>query len=450
MTMMTMMTVVMIMVGLSGLTGATGIGRKDPQGIHMAFGNTATSYIVVWLTLDEMPSSVIQFGSSAGNLTQSASGSSRTYDHVGAGYNHVVEFDVDGVVGPGETLFYTVGSPGNKVSEVLSMVVTRGESADKPWGFAAFGDLGLKNGRMTMGRLNQHASEWDLIVHAGDISYANDEPWTYETVWQEWFLDLQDTTVGTPYMVAPGNHEAWCRNPICAVQTANFSTYLYKYEMPSAACGSNTNMFYSFDHKNVHFVAISTETDYPGRPIDLMEYAAGAYDEHDHFFQLNWLKEDLAKAHANRDNVPWIVVFGHRPVYTSGSSDVAGNDTVVNTAEKLREWLEPMFDAFQVDLYFSGHQHDYHRMYPVLDEKLVGGKSYDPAMATTYVVSGAAGNAEGHDHPDPPAIWQAVDNYADYGYSTIQIVNASVAVVEFRLSQDDTVFDSFTLVRPRS
>merc|ERR1712137_409309 len=64
-----------------------------------------------------------------------------------------------------------------------------------------------------------------------------------------------------------GNHESWCRNPICALQTKNFTTYKEKFRMPGNESGSGTNMFYSFDFYNIHFVAISTESDYPGAPV---------------------------------------------------------------------------------------------------------------------------------------------------------------------------------------
>ena len=33
--------------------------------------------------------------------------------------------------------------------------------------------------------------------------------------------------------------------------------------------------------------------------------------------QLEWLKQDLAKANANRDKQPWVIALGHRPMYCS-------------------------------------------------------------------------------------------------------------------------------------
>lgn len=59
---------------------------------------------------------------------------------------------------------------------------------------------------------------------------------------------------------------------------------------------SGTNLFWSIDYGNVHFVSISSECGYPGAP-------------HEGCDEIEWLKQDLAKANANRANVPWFRRF---------------------------------------------------------------------------------------------------------------------------------------------
>merc|ERR1719171_276776 len=85
--------------------------------------------------------------------------------------------------------------------------------------------------------------------------------------------------------------------------------------------------FYSFDFNRVHIVSIGTEDN----PINAYETAGSAYQTADelppelkkrfdlHYGekseQYRWLKADLEKANANRERLPWIVLFTHRPMY---------------------------------------------------------------------------------------------------------------------------------------
>jgi hypothetical protein len=64
--------------------------------------------------------------------------------------------------------------------------------------------------------------------------------------------------------------------------------------------------------------------------------------------QLTWLEADLIAATANRKDgsVPWIVVSGHRPLYSSYHSNQAAIAA-----------FEPLFLKYNVDIYFAGHVH---------------------------------------------------------------------------------------------
>eukprot|EP00456_Euglypha_rotunda_P078416 TRINITY_DN7491_c0_g1_i17.p2 TRINITY_DN7491_c0_g1~~TRINITY_DN7491_c0_g1_i17.p2 ORF type:complete len:149 (+),score=16.95 TRINITY_DN7491_c0_g1_i17:36-449(+) len=100
----------------------------------------------------------------------------------------------------------------------------------------------------------------------------------------------------------------------------------------------------------VHFVQVSTETDFPGAPEGPgTRLAGGPFGD-----QISWLNADLTKAVANRANVPWIIISGHRPVWYS-----AGQDSDVNAA------FLPVMAKYNVDFFFSGHEHNYERYYPI-------------------------------------------------------------------------------------
>ena len=67
------------------------------------------------------------------------------------------------------------------------------------------------------------------------------------------------------------------------------------------------NQYYSFNQKNVHFLALSTETDFDE---DSEQYA--------------FAKQDLEK-YSKDPFIDWIIVFYHRYIYGSGSGLRRGN-----------------------------------------------------------------------------------------------------------------------------
>ena len=66
--------------------------------------------------------------------------------------------------------------------------------------------------------------------------------------------------------------------------------------------------------------------------------------------QLLWLQKQLASSRA-----VWKIVYGHHPLYSTGSHG-QDNDLVV-----LRKALEPTLILYKVDAYLAGHDHNYER-----------------------------------------------------------------------------------------
>jgi hypothetical protein len=97
----------------------------------------------------------------------------------------------------------------------------------------------------------------------------------------------------------------------------------------------------------------------------------------------NWLKSDLEKADKNRLVTPWIVVFGHRPMYCAkGWWDCSYKHT------KTQVGLEELLHTFSVDLAFWAHVHTYQRMWPVYNYKVYKTESqpYVNPEATVHFV----------------------------------------------------------------
>jgi len=294
-------------------------------------------------------------------------------------------------------------------------------------------------------------NKFDFVIHVGDISYADDQPWEYETIWNTWFERNQPTQTIKPYQVCPGNHEVNCRNPICIVQTWDFNAYKQKFEMPGNSSGSYTNMYYSFNYQNVHFVAISTETDYPGSPIDFKKKNKRSTvhpNVAETSKQLEWLENDLAEANKpeNRAKRPWIVVYGHRPLYVSTDQQNGEPD---GEPYYTRKAFEPLFAKYGVDLYFCGHVHDYERQYPIYDGKATS-NNYNNPNSTVYIVTGAGGQIEGFSTPDQSAPWLAYAEGNEWGFGILEVSNDTHISWDFYAASTQKVIDSLTLIKDHS
>jgi hypothetical protein len=135
-------------------------------------------------------------------------------------------------------------------------------------------------------------------------------------------------------MTTPGNHDAFY----------NYTAFKNRYKMPFKKSNGNFNHWFSFDYGNVHVVSIDTEfcvfSDCP---------------------QLDWIKEDLARAADNRANVPWIIVSMHRATYSSDADSYSDH----SPGGRFQSNLEPLFLKYDVDFVLQGHLHAYERVHPL-------------------------------------------------------------------------------------
>ena len=87
----------------------------------------------------------------------------------------------------------------------------------------------------------------------------------------------------------------------------------------------------------------------------------------------------------NREKQPWIVLFGHRPMYCS---DDDGDDCTKHnsstrtgisfgTGPKLYG-LEDLLMKYNVDLVFWAHEHDFERFWPIYDFNIMNGSLAEP------------------------------------------------------------------------
>lgn len=245
--------------------------------------------------------------------------------------------------------------------------------------------------------------------------------------------------------------------------------------MPGAESGGQGNMWYSFDYGLVHFVSIDTETDYAysaeypflrdlkgseTHPTESETYVTdsgpfGFIENNDWknntaYEQVQWLTKDLAGV--DRTKTPWIVINGHRPLYSSQTATYQKN---------LRNAFEAIFLKYGVDAYFSGHIHWYERLFPLgsgqtIDkDSIVNNNTYttNPGKSLTYIINGMAGNIESHStlaSGKQPLNITAVLDQQHYGFSKLTFHNASAFTWQFIKGDDGSVGDEVTVLKKSS
>jgi predicted MPP superfamily phosphohydrolase len=168
---------------------------------------------------------------------------------------------------------------------------------------------------------------YNLTLHCGDLAYAglSTQGGEWEPTWDAWMAQIAPLASVMPYVTPVGNHERFF----------NYSSFLHRFQMPSAGSKGRTNFWWSFDFESIHFTSISTEDD----------LSVGSE-------QYEWLVNDFVGS-ASNPSTKWLILLCHRPLY---SSDVSEESTHVPGSVFLRS-LEPLMQKFRVDLVLTGHMH---------------------------------------------------------------------------------------------
>jgi acid phosphatase type 7 len=194
--------------------------------------------------------------------------------------------------------------------------------------FAVWGDSGYGGSDQAILFDQIMSVPFDFALHAGDLAYDAGTRSQFErTVFRVYEPLLREFA----FFPVSGNHE---------YTTEKAAPYLESFVLPQ---NGDHERYYSFDWGDVHFVGLDTER-------------TGTA-------QAEWLDADLMK-----NRLPWTIVFGHRPPYSSGEH---GGDA------DFQRYFVPVLEKYQVPLVLSGHEHQYERT------KVRSG--------VTYIVTGGGG-----------------------------------------------------------
>ena len=429
-----------------------------PQGIHLSLPDgSGTGMTVMWMTFGDSET-IVDYGINPEDLKWTKSGSSSSYNLLPEDlpdipnpttYHHRVSLtDLE----PGMTYYYSCrsSSSSDMVNSPIHHFTTSSPSA--AYQVAIVGDMGLYESTPTLNLLESLQSDLSLMFHIGDIAYADNDlihnlvSFEYENIWNDYMVAIENFTAEVPYMVLPGNHEAECHSPLVCMThptlvkaLGNFSAYNHRFHMPENGV---ENMWYSLTQGPVHFIVIDTETDFPNapEPTYVGEPLKSFGD------QVAWLEAELEKAQEAREERPFIIVLGHRPLYSRNPDQDA----------PLQAWLEPVFERYNVDLYFSGHIHHYERSSPVYlqeAETVENPSLIRNARHTQYIVHGAGGNEEtvtgdsesgGQSRSSGPK-WALKSDFAELGVGILTVYNKTTIKWEYHGASSNSIVDAVTI-----
>jgi len=393
-----------------------------PEQVHIGYYDKPSQMTVSWSTA-MLSSSVVHYGTSPLKLTSTATGTCSRFTYGNEnGKQFVHKVLLEGLV-PGTRYYYSVESSGQK-SPTFSFV-TMQEGNNWIPKFLVYGDMGRHGGAQALPSLvNSVKSGYPTgIIHVGDFAY--DLSTDGGVNGDEFMNRIQPLATSVPYMTCIGNHET----------DHNATHYRYRFFMP----GDTENMWFSWGAGPVHFVAYSTEV-----------YDSNPHPVYTPERQFKWLQEEFDRANANRKNRPWLVAYGHRPMYCSNSD----GDDCTHRRSVVRHALEELFHRAGVDVIIEAHEHSYERLWPTFNETVYA-QNYIEPKAAVHIISGAAGCNEGdgvcvNPIPGPRGPWSAFRSSGNttYGYARMEFHNAThVYWDQIHATENDKTLDSIWIVQ---
>lgn len=405
--------------------------NKIPYNFRFAIGNTENSLTISWTTNFNYSSiPIINYGLDKNNLNNIEKGNSIYYTKDSV-HHHVTLVSLNY-----STEYYFTAGDRFITSEIKNFNSMKNIY---PLNIAIYGDMGIENSNKTMEKLKNR--DIDMFVHIGDISYADDKGfeigynYNYETTYDSFLNSVDYFSNSKPYMVSPGNHDISCHSIWdlgCGINFRNFTAFNSRFKMPT---NGSKNMWYSFNFGPIHFISINTESDYPNSPTNPYSFigtpSGGGFGN-----QLEWLENDLKEAVKKRIDRPWIIVYGHRPMYSKIMFDWP-----LNSKARVRNAFEKIFLKYKVDIYFAGHIHAYERNY-----KIANGKK--DMNGIYHIISGASGCQEKADTDDYlKHDYTAYYNYKDYGWGELVVNTRNNLTWNYYISENEKLADTFTFYK---
>ena len=289
---------------------------------------------------------------------------------------------------------------------------------------AAVGDWGCNsNTDKTVNSIKNQNPE--LILGLGDYSYESSADCWLDAITP--IYNHEDPTLPNrdKMQISIGNHEN--------SGSEDLNTYINAFSLTK-----QFGQVYSFDLENVHFISMATEISYSSSSA-----------------QKAFVEQDL-KAASTKENIDWIIVYFHKPMYSSPSSCSS-----CSGESSLRDIFHPLFDKYGVDLVLEGHTHDYQRSYPIAFNsnsksnpiiKDTNKNTYNDPAGQIYSLVGTGG-VNFHSLKTPLKSYLVYGQSKEFGFLNIDIQNNGQTLVGKFLSNDrspSSPLDQFTITKSGS
>lgn len=196
-------------------------------------------------------------------------------------------------------------------------------------------------------------------------------------------------------------------------------------------------LWYSLGVGPIYFITLNTEVFY-SVPDQL--------DKH-----MTWLRDEFWKVNRNREQHPWLIVLGHKPLYSSavdGDEEDTERDCSSEATCNIRSKLEDFFYEQGVDLYICGHRHNYERTWPTYRMKSFQ-QNYKNPKAPIYITIGAMGHEYVTDSIVKQAVWSAFstsDSQKEL-YGKLEVLNATHLMWDVYAASNNEKVDSVLIVQ---
>lgn len=424
--------------------------------LRLAWGNQPDSMLITWNSLNTTTPGAVhaRVCSDEGNSAMSTfSGTTAAIEQCYTFGSHVHSVEVNGLSSDTQ-YYYSIRVEPDDWSGWMPFRTAKSERHSN-YTFAVVGDLGVIYGGPVTRALTRavDAGDIEMVVHNGDISYADMEIKSNNGTTYQDFLDYHYENTSAfasrvPYMLMPGNHEPPC----------DYLEFRRRAVRPAMQRGD----YYSYTQGSTRFIMLSAERG----------QLSGKADDP----ETTWLQAELRLALALKRNgsIDWIFTFVHYPTQPFGYCTY-NLPFCSAPVDATQEWFEDLFASHEVDIHFTAHQHVYERTFPVYRQRPVfpnssvltphsqefpGGNHsfFDDPPYPMHLVNGAAGDdvVFAQNWLQPPA-WSVINSRTvQFGFTSVKVspkrVDISYRVPLEATPGSEKVFtvDEFSIVKTES